>query len=282
MFIDSLDSGGLVGAGSTLDKNRTNSDEAALKQLHLLTNQISSKTLNNTQARRDLADLELVYQNLAGNDSGLNTLMRTAEEKEASNNESKDDSSTHNSDGIGMQTIRAIRNELENRELQSILKEIELQTKSNAIRPTRQNDNQKRRSEANQYGKRGAAEYDVDYEDESEMGAWPPKKYEHIKGTGYGTSWSPASFKKRQENFNKHRGSLSNRSTSRSKSETRLINIRNVGQKTLNFDLSKNDSVYFSSKGSLHGPSMTEEKYFAQISDLKSRLIPFFVCFLNN
>ena len=137
MFIDSLDSGGLVGAGSTLDKNRTQSDESALKhyQQLLTNNQISSKTLNNTQARRDLADLELVYQNLAGiNDSGLNTMMRTTgllgdndEERDSLlknlNREHGTSTTTDqtSSDGIGMQTIRAIRSELENRELQSIL-----------------------------------------------------------------------------------------------------------------------------------------------------------------
>ncbi len=146
MFIDSLDSGGLAGAGSTLDKNRTQSDESALKQYQqlLANHQIasSSKTLNNTQARRDLADLELVYQNLAGiNDSGLNTMPyddekrhggtslspplsmminRKIKEQLATMTSSTSDQTT--SDGIGMQTIRAIRNELENRELQSILK----------------------------------------------------------------------------------------------------------------------------------------------------------------
>jgi hypothetical protein len=149
MFIDSLDSGGLVGAGSTLDKNRTQSDESALKQYQqlLANHQIasSSKTLNNTQARRDLADLELVYQNLAGiNDSGLNTMPYDDEKRHIGeggttlspplsmmiNRKIKEQLATMttsttdqtSSDGIGMQTIRAIRNELENRELQSILK----------------------------------------------------------------------------------------------------------------------------------------------------------------
>ena len=115
-------------------------------------------------------------------------------------------------------------------------------------------------------------------------GAWPPKKYEHVKSTGYGTSWSPASFKKSSRdgamdegNESKKRRPFSantrtNRSTSRSKSETRSVN-RDLGNYNNNNKYS-NESVYYSSKGSLHGGesggAMNREKYFSQISDLKS------------
>jgi hypothetical protein len=114
-----------------------------------------------------------------------------------------------------------------------------------------------------------------DNNDDEMSGGWPPKKYEHIKGTGYGTSWSPASFRKSKEPIDsdtKRKMPIkSNRSTSRSKSETRLINRDfSSNKKHVNYDLS-NESVYYSSKGSLHGgESINKDKYYAQISDLKS------------
>ena len=100
------------------------------------------------------------------------------------------------------------------------------------------------------------------------------------------TSWSPASFKKNKyadTGARKRTGSESNRSTSRSKSETRQVN-RNAGGKSLNFDATRNDtSVYYSSKGSLHGGiSMNEEKYYAQISDLKSEYLKKIKLFIFN
>ena len=118
-----------------------------------------------------------------------------------------------------------------------------------------------------------------DNNDDEMSGGWPPKKYEHIKGTGYGTSWSPASFiKKSKEAIDgdtKRKIPIkSNRSTSRSKSETRSVNRDfSSNKKHVNYDLS-NESVYYSSKGSLHGGEsgggINREKYYAQISDLKS------------
>ena len=108
-------------------------------------------------------------------------------------------------------------------------------------------------------------------------GGWPPKKYEHIKGTGYGTSWAPASFRKSKEAIDGDtkikKPIKSNRSTNRSKSETRSVNRDfSSNKKHVNYDLS-NESVYYSSKGSLHGGEsggINREKYYAQISDLKS------------
>ena len=278
MFIDSLDSGGLVGAGSTLDKNRTLSEEAALKQYQMYANQTLTnanninRTLINTQARRDLADIEVVYQHLAGyNESGntLNTLIRTAgnakEHDSSSPIHQSNDSTTDQSGGIGMQTIHAIRSELENRELQNILRAIEMQnrqearaSRNDARQQKRESRVSKKNSDANEFGS-----------EEAGSGGWPPKKYEHVKGTGYGSSWSPMPPKKNAPNSNEHTkrgGSASNRSTSRSKSETRLIN-RNPGVAP-NLNVYKNESLFYSSRGSLHGSP--DEKYYAQISDLKS------------
>ena len=289
MFIDSLDSGGLVGAGSTLDKNRTLSEEAALKQYQLYNNQTLSntnnnnKTLINTQGRRDLADLEVVYQHLAGYADGnsgntLNTLARTIENiqaKDLSINQSKD-SSTDHSGGIGMQTIHAIRSELENRELQNILKAIEMQ--NNKYNKLSKNYNTNKTGERlHKRESRANAKYNHDEEladDDMGSGAWPPKKYEHIKGTGYGSSWRPVTSKRSIPNENDVKrggGSASNRSTSRSKSETRLIN-RNFGSNP-NLNYSKNENDIFSSRGSLHGGP--NEKYYAQLSDLKSNNLKF-------
>ena len=164
-------------------------------------------------------------------------------------------------------------------------KEIEIQSRKNNKKPM---PAARRRCGESFSNKKSSYDYemrDVDGDGDVSEGAWPPKKYEHIKSTGYGTSWSPASFKKSPKdgamdggNDSKKRRPFSantrtNRSTSRSKSETRSVN-RDLGNYNYNTNKYSNESMYYSSKGSLHGGesggAMNREKYFAQISDLKS------------
>ena len=155
--------------------------------------------------------------------------------------------------------------------------EIEFQSKKNA-RPT-----PRKRREPNSNKKSYDMETTIYDNDDDEMSSgWPPKKYEHVKSTGYGTSWSPASFKKSKEAIDENDTTKrkkptsssftrTNRSTSRSKSETRSVNRDlSSNKKRVNYDLS-NESVYYSSKGSLHGGESNKEKFYAQISDLKSK-----------
>ena len=85
---------------------------------------------------------------------------------------------------------------------------------------------------------------------------WPPKKYQHIRSTGYGTSWKPQTVKKNLLfDLNKSNERL-NTSASRSRSETRvfkrnflssdntIINNLNVGTRSpsdLNIHTIKNE-----------------------------------------
>lgn len=146
------------------------------------------KTLNpnntDSQTRHDLDDLERVYRNLTTfTDSGLNTLIRTnqpsadhsLEPPNRSYDQTRDLNKTTsvNNSEIGLQAVHAITSELENRALEEILREIERNSK---LKKSLHFDTSTAKSSA------------------IKESGWPPDKYRHIKGTGYGTTWSPSSY----------------------------------------------------------------------------------------
>lgn len=262
--MDSLDSGGIMGGSGTIDKNQL---EAIQKQQELLNKKIESKTqqnnedtnitnyaskILNTQTRKDLADLERVYQNFAVTDSGLNTLIKTTNTSSNTTKEEKYEE-TSSTEPIGLQTIRAITSELENRAFQQILKEMDknaAKKPSSKLTPRKSPRNYIAENMKTKTGKKVI-------DNEQDSGAWPPKKYEHIKGHGYGTSWSPASLKKSYTmSFGRTNQSTENLNTQtgggRSRSSTRPIR-RNVES-----NLNRNDSNY-SSRASLNSSNNIDD-----------------------
>jgi len=128
--------------------------------------------MGGTQTRRDLADLEEVYQNFANfnkTDSGLNTMMRTTIQ-EYGRLMSDEDSGGGGLDqsGFGLEAVRAIKDELEKKALADVLAQIENQVKMKETWTV---------EKRNEPTKSGGG------------GAWPPKQYRHIRGSGYGTTW---------------------------------------------------------------------------------------------
>ena len=175
MFLDSLTSGEM-GKTGTLNMPFTNKPS---KQVQI--NESHNIRLGGTETRRDLADLEQVYRDLAlHTDSGLNTMLRTNLSNSSTFNRDQGDNNNisnresyenYNSD-FGNQTIHAIKEELEAKALEEILRQIENQSKPK---------DSKSKADLNQSVNK------------TKNLGWPPDKYSHIKGSGYGTSWQPKS-----------------------------------------------------------------------------------------
>ncbi|CAF1144131.1 unnamed protein product, partial [Brachionus calyciflorus] len=110
--------------------------------------------------------------------SGLNTMIRantassemrvSQEENEHEASEIQDDQyDDDNNSELGLQAIKVIKEELEQRVLKQVLDEFNIKS-------------EKENSNLN----------------------WPPSKYRHVKGTGYGTTWKSKPI--RNDNFNKN------------------------------------------------------------------------------
>lgn len=91
----------------------------------------------------------------------------------------------------------------------------------------------------------------------NEENAWPPKKYGHIKGSGYGTSWSPKTIKKSTNNSS---------NTSLNKSFENSNKNRFKSPKSINKSLESIDSNdYFEAYSSR--PLMTNNEIIEQLQD---------------
>lgn len=141
--MDSLTSGEL---GKADTANLPFASNSIKKQVQI--NEANNTRLGGTQTRRDLEDLEQVYQNFANyTDSGLNTMIksnlmanesfdrsgRVNNDRLVSTNESNGE---YNSD-FGLRAVNLIKEEMEKKALEQVLQEIENQRLGNDNRSMR-------------------------------------------------------------------------------------------------------------------------------------------------
>lgn len=200
-----------------------------------------------TQTRRDLADLENVYRNLSSmTDSGLNTMLKTVSPGSSGQRLEPIESIQSGDSDFGLQTINAIRTELENRALQEILNEMDDKRtrvvaqkpdvkkrveKKQPTRPTASsiaksaNNNNNRRENVKKTSSSSGVSSGKN--EDSSKSSWPPKKYQHVSGSGYGTTWKPITMKRGASASDLHNQSRASNNRSRSTSSQRQEGGRN-------------------------------------------------------
>lgn len=158
MFVDSLESG-LLGAQTLGQINETSSGLAQNSKM-------------DTQTRQDFDELQQVYRNLATHtDTGLNTMNKTDNSEDRLNEKKLFDEMEEknvNIDGFDFEldAVSLVKKELEKRILDQVVEEI---------------------------GPKSAKSERVDLEAQ-----WPPRKYRHVRSTGYGSTWKSNTAKQSQ------------------------------------------------------------------------------------
>lgn len=74
-------------------------------------------------------------------------------------------------------------------------------------------------------------------EENNEQREWPPNKYKNVKGTGYGTSWSPKIVR---QSINLDQTSLKRSQSNKNLSKTNTLNRINLSN-SVEFNRSKSD-----------------------------------------
>lgn len=203
MFAETLETGTMekkLGANTLTGILKNTQKASSLNEINneaaseTMLNDESSRKLN-TQARNDLEDMEKIYSNYAIGNTPLNSMMRTntnnndMSEDKRSKGEQMKAADILKSNAITNLTVNAIREELERRELERVLAEIDSSKSefkaAKTLKQLNQNTNtshtNRQSQENNQNNKRKPT----------------TNKYENIRGTGYGKpAWSPKLIKR--------------------------------------------------------------------------------------
>ena len=202
MFAETLETGTMekkLGANTLTGILKNTQKASSLNEINneaaseTLLNDESSRKLN-TQARNDLEDMEKIYSNYAIGNTPLNSMMRT----NTNNNDMNEDKRSRGeqmkaadilkSNAITNLTVNAIREELERRELERVLAEIDSsKSEFKAAKTLKQLNQNINTSQTNRQS----------HENNQNNKKKPTtNKYENIRGTGSGKpAWSPKLIK---------------------------------------------------------------------------------------
>ncbi len=82
----------------------------------------------------------------------------------------------------------------------------------------------------------------------NKSGGWPPDKYKHIKGTGYGTSWTPGNASQQPKNLDLSHTIQRSLKKTHTKSNSNFANNESNSQSTLIDDQTQNYILNLRSK----------------------------------